>query len=119
MGRPLIVLRLAPVATIKVLLMVGMSSHGNEAPLVLQLLGSNEAGVKIAGTTTTLVILLRAEALHLGHVIAIVALIIMGQILTMVPLKILSMVLPRLEALLPGNNLLLLAVKAMAPMQAT
>lgn len=83
--KPLIASRLAQVATIKALLMVETSSHGNAARLELQLLGSNEAEVTIVGTTTTLAILLQAAVLHPGHVIAIVALIIVAGILIMAP----------------------------------
>ena len=66
MEKLLIVSRLAQVATIKVLLMVETSSHGNAARLEPQLLGSNEAEVKIVGTITTLAILLLAGRRTLG-----------------------------------------------------
>lgn len=115
--KPLIVSRLAQVATIKVLPMVETSSHGNVAQLELQPLGSNEAEVTIAETTTMLAILHRAAVLHLGHEIATVGLTIVVEIPTTAP-RMVDMVLHQWVLLLLGNNLLLPVVKAMVPMQA-
>lgn len=113
----LIASRLAQAATIKVLLMAEMSSHGSVARLELQLLGSNEAEVMIVETITTHAILLQVAVLHLGHVIAIAALKTVVEILTMA-LRMAAIVLQLWQPLLLGNNLLLPAAKVMAPMQA-
>jgi hypothetical protein len=117
MEKLLIVSRLAQVATIKVLLMAETSSHGNAARLEPQLLGSNEAEVKIVGTITTLAILLRAGVLHPGHVIVTVALIIVAGIPIIAP-RTAAMVLHLWRPPFLGNKPLLPEVKVMAPMQA-
>jgi hypothetical protein len=65
-----------------------MSNHGNVGQLELQLLGSSEAVATIVETSTTLVIPLQAAVLHLGRVIATVAMIIGVEMVTMAPRKV-------------------------------
>jgi len=121
MGKLLIALKRGLVATTKVLQMVEMSSHGSEARLERQLLGSNVDVEMTAAMTSTLAILLPAEERHHGHEIATVALTIVVLILILAMVKTAATELHHhLAALHHGNNLLLpLVDKHTVAMQAT
>jgi hypothetical protein len=100
-------------AMIKGLLIAKMSSHGNEALLVRQLLGNNAVAVTIGAANITLETLRHPVALHLGLGIADVDLTAVELILILV-VKMVDMcpLLHPVEPLLGSNLLQLLAVTA-------